>query len=113
MFCYQLLAALEASEGRRRRRKRNTTPDTIGMDLRRELLEGAVRDEPSPEDFEGWLVDRCATADASGPVRAMAAALLSEWRLALQSGAFRDWLADGAPSDDRISGSPAPPTAAE
>jgi hypothetical protein len=113
--CHQLLAALEASDGRRRRRKRDTTPDAIGMELRRELLEAAVRDDPAADDFEGWLVGRCAAADASGPLRAMAAALLAEWRLALDSSAFRGWLAEGAPSDDRISASPEshPPTARE
>lgn len=100
-LCRQLLDALEASEGRRRKRKRNTTPDTIGMDIRRGLLEGAVRDDPAPERFEAWLVDYCASADASGPVRSMAASLLAEWQLALQSDAFRNWLAAGAPSDDR------------
>jgi hypothetical protein len=100
--CGQLLAALEASEGRRRRRKRNTTPDAIGMEIRRDLLEGAVRDDPPPEAFEEWLVARCGEADASGPTRAMAAQLLAEWRLAFSDGAFRNWLAQGAPSDDRL-----------
>jgi hypothetical protein len=100
--CGQLLAALEASEGRRRRRKRDTTPDAIGLEIRRDLLEAAVRDDPPPDTFETWLLDRCADAAASGPVRAMAAALLSEWRLALTDGAFREWLAQGAPSDDRL-----------
>src|SRR5690606_22702639 len=38
-FCRGLLAALDASEGRRRRRKRDTTPDAIGLAIKRELLE--------------------------------------------------------------------------
>lgn len=100
-LCGQLLAALEVSEGRRRKRKRNTTPDSIGMEIRRDLLEAAVQDDPAPESFEAWLIARCAAAEATGPARAMAASLLDEWRLALASGAFRDWLAAGAPSDDR------------
>jgi hypothetical protein len=100
--CGQLLAALEASEGRRRRRKRNTTPDAIGLEMRRDLLEAAVRDDPPADGFEEWLLARCAAAAASGPVRATAAALLNEWRLALADGAFRSWLAQGAPSDDRL-----------
>ena len=33
--CSQLLRALDASEGRRRRRKRDTTPDAIGLELKR------------------------------------------------------------------------------
>lgn len=101
-LCSQLLAALEASEGRRRRRKRDTTPDTIGMEIRRDLLEGAVREDPPAEAFEEWLMARCAAADASGPIRAMAETLLAEWRLALADGAFRAWLAQGAPSEDRL-----------
>jgi hypothetical protein len=100
--CSQLLDALDASEGRRRRRKRDTTPDAIGMGIRRDLLEAAVRDDPPAEEFEEWLLVRCAEAEASGPVRAMARTLLTEWRLALVDGAFRAWLAQGAPSDDRL-----------
>ena len=34
-----LLAALEASEGRRRKRKRNQTADAFGLSVKRELLE--------------------------------------------------------------------------
>ena len=33
--------------------------------------------------------------------RAMALDVLAEWRLAMSSPAFGDWLARGAPSDDR------------
>jgi hypothetical protein len=100
--CRQLLAALDASEGRRRRRKRNTTPDSIGMAIKRRLLEETVRDDPSPGDFEGWLVQRCLTSDAgSGPAQAMALEVMADWRLAGKSEAFRNWLETGAPSEDR------------
>ncbi|MEO8090742.1 MAG: hypothetical protein ABI703_10635, partial [Gemmatimonadales bacterium] len=83
-ICRRLLAALDASEGRRRRRKRNTTPDSIGMAIKRRLLEETVRDDPDPDAFEGWLLERSLSAGigsqvddrelfvASGPVRAMA-----------------------------------------
>ena len=100
--CHQLLAALEASEGRRRRRRRDTTPDAIGMAIKRQLLEGAVRDDPEPEDFEGWLLHQTDTAyaEAPGPARAMALDLLADWRLAATSDAFRSWLEQGAPSAD-------------
>jgi hypothetical protein len=98
--CGQLLAALDASEGRRRRRKRDTTPDAIGLDIKRRLLESAVRDDPDPQDFEAWLLAQCEAQPASGPVRAMGESVLAEWRLALQSQGFRNWLAEGAPSDD-------------
>jgi hypothetical protein len=100
-LCRQLLAALEASDGRRRRRKRNTTPDSIGMRIKRELLEEAVGDDPNPDDFEGWLLQRCLSSPAgSGPARAMALEILAEWRLAETSETFRHWLEQGAPSDD-------------
>ncbi len=100
-FCRQLLAALDASEGRRKRRKRDTTPDAIGMALKRGLLERAMRDDPEPEAFERWLLEHClAAGNASGPLRAMAQDMLAEWRLAEASPSFREWLNQGAPSDD-------------
>jgi hypothetical protein len=100
-FCRQLLAALDASEGRRRRRKRDTTPDAIGMAIKRELLERTVRENPAPESFEGWLMECCRDVGAaSGPVLAMAQEVFAEWRLADASGSFREWLDQGAPSDD-------------
>jgi hypothetical protein len=102
--CGQLLAALEASEGRRRKRKRNTTPDSIGMAIKRRLLEHAVRDDPEPADFERWLWEHCLSWDEmeerGGPVQAMAVTILAEWRLAESSPGFRHWLAAGAPSAD-------------
>ena len=99
--CQQLLAALDSSEGRRRRRKRDTTPDSIGLSIKRELLEGAVEDDPEPEEFEAWLVRRCHAAPwESGPARALALDIFEEWRLALTSDAFRRWLRSGAVSDD-------------
>jgi hypothetical protein len=100
-FCRPLLAVLNASEGRRKRRARNTPPDAIGMTLKRDLLAGAVRDDPVPEAFEGWLFQHCLAAGAaSGAVRAMVLGILQEWRLAAASPAFRQWLNAGAPSDD-------------
>ena len=99
--CRQLLATLDASEGRRKRRKRNTTPDAIGLAMKRDLLAGAVQDNPEPAAFEHWLLQRCqASGIADGPVRAMALEVLAEWRLAAASQPFRHWLAQGAPSDD-------------
>jgi hypothetical protein len=100
--CGHLLAALDASEGRRRRRKRNTTPDSIGMAIKRRLLEETVRDDPEPEEFEGWLVKQSDSDEtgATGPARAMALDILADWRLAQTSEVFRQWLEQGAPSDD-------------
>lgn len=100
--CAELLAALEASEGRRKRRVRDTTPDAIGLRIKRELLERCVGDDPEPAAFEAWLTERCLEAGlADGPIRAMALSIWDEWRLAATTAEFREWLAQGAPSDDR------------
>ena len=102
--CAALLAALDASEGRRRRRKRDTTPDTIGMSLKRSLLARVIEADPEADAFEAWLVACCLTVSADvspGALRAMARDVLAEWRLATVSADFRAWLAAGAPSDDR------------
>ncbi len=100
-FCRQLLAALDVSEGRRGRRKRDTTPDAIGLGIKRQLLEDAARSDPAPERFEAWLVERCRDAGAGdGGVHAMAREVFEEWRLATSSPSLVDWLVRGAPSDD-------------
>jgi hypothetical protein len=100
-FCRQLLATLDVSEGRRKRRKRDTTPDAIGLAIKRDLLEGVMRDDPEPQTFEGWLLQRClAVGVGTGGVHAMALDVLREWQLAQLSPSFRTWLGQGAPSDD-------------
>jgi hypothetical protein len=99
--CRELLAALDGSEGRRKRRQRDTTPDAIGLAIKRGLLERAIAADPAPEDFEVWLQEQCLAAGGSeGGVRAMALSIFEEWRLAHEAASFRDWLARGAPSDD-------------
>ncbi|HSE86094.1 MAG TPA: hypothetical protein VLJ79_07750 [Candidatus Binatia bacterium] len=101
--CKALLAALDASDGRRRKRKRDQTPDTIGLSIKRELLEHVVQDDPNPEAFDEWLLNypmKCATPESSGAVSAMARSVLEEWRLAHSLEEFRVWLDRGAPSDD-------------
>ena len=104
-ICRELLAALEASEGRRQRRKRDTTPDAIGLTIKRDLLERAVAADPPPEAFEGWLYEQClAAGPGEGGVRAMALSIFEEWRLAHDADSFRDWLGHGAPSDDAPAG---------
>jgi hypothetical protein len=105
-FCRQLLAALEASEGRRRRRKRDTTPDAVGMGLKRWLLTETIRCDPEAGAFEAWLFERVRPVPGSpsnaapGAALAMGRALLEEWRLAGASSEFRSWLEQGAPSED-------------
>jgi len=106
-ICRALLAALDASEGRRRKRKRDQTPDAFGLAVKRELLHRAVEDDPRPEAFEEWLLNYPMTFDApelAGPASAMARAVFEEWRLAHSLGEFRRWLEQGAPSDDAIDG---------
>lgn len=100
-FAHGLLQALESSEGRRRQRKRDQTPDALGLAIKRALLERAVADDPDPDAFEGWLVEQCLAAPSEGGTRAMALQIFDEWRLAARSPAFTAWLAGGAVSDDR------------
>lgn len=100
-ICRQWLATAEVSEGRHRRRTRDTTPDAIRLAMKRDILAGAVQDDPDPEVFESWLLWRCQAAGiAYGPVRAIALEILAEWRQAEASQPSWQWLAQGAPSDD-------------
>ena len=104
-LCRELLGAFEASEGRRRRRKRDTTPDAIGLGIKRALLERAIAEDPEGQAFEGWLLDHCLAEPGTvsvGAVRAMALELLNGWRLVAADPAFRAWLVSGAPSDDAL-----------
>jgi hypothetical protein len=104
-FCRELLAALDATEGRRRSRKRNTTPDAIGIALKRELLESVIVGDPDAGDFEQWLFEQCLSFHTgTGGAHAMALSILEEWRFAADADGFRNWLAQGAPSDDARSG---------
>jgi len=101
--CKALLAALEASEGRRRRRKRDQTPDAIGLSIKRDLLQRAVQDDPPPEAFEEWLLNyslSCNGQVSAGAISAMARTILEEWRLAHSMAEFKAWLDRGAPSED-------------
>jgi hypothetical protein len=104
----RLLGALSASEGRRRRRKRNTTADTIGLEMKGALLARVAGDAPSAEDFEAWLMDRCAEAGGGGDIRAIALEIFEEWRLAQVLPELLVWLERGAPSDDARDDAPDP-----
>jgi len=99
-FCQRLLRALDAAEGRRRRRKRDQTPDSIGLGIKRDLLEGVVAADPNPADFEGWLLTQALEAEVSGPVLAICTQIMEEYRAASVDPDFERWLAAGAPSDD-------------
>src|ERR1700689_996027 len=89
--CRALLSALEASEGRRRKRKRDQTPDAFGLAVKRALLQRAVEDDPQPEAFEEWLLNYplSCKVELSGPAFAMARAVFDEWRLAHASAELR------------------------
>ncbi|HVO95097.1 MAG TPA: hypothetical protein VMT22_19740 [Terriglobales bacterium] len=106
--CRALLAALEAAEGRRKKRKRDQTPDAIGLAVKREILERIVGDDPDPEMFEAWLLNYSQSRNSSGAVAAMARAVLDEWRLAHAMDDFKAWLDRGAPSDDTDAGAQPP-----
>jgi hypothetical protein len=104
-LCRGLLGALDASEGRRKRRVRNTNADSIGLAIQRDLLEAAVHDDPAPDDFEAWLLDRCmAEGVADGAQRAMALFIWDQWQLALRAPDIQAWIVAGGHSDDREPG---------
>jgi hypothetical protein len=109
--CRALLAALQGAEGRRKRRKRDQTPDAIGLAIKRRVLENVVQEDPDPETFEAWLLQYSynnENAQISGAVSAMARAVLDEWRLAHVMGDFKAWLDRGAPSEDADGGAATP-----
>jgi hypothetical protein len=106
--CRALLAALDAADGRRRKRKRDQTPDAIGLAVKREILERVVQENPDPEIFEAWLLSYSQSRHSSGAVTAMARAVLDEWHLAHTMGDFKAWLDRGAPSDDADAASQLP-----
>ena len=108
-FASRALEATRASEGRRRRRKRDTTPDRLGLDLKRALLARLAADDPPPGRIEEWLLEQVFTAEAPGATRAMCRDILDEYGAALASPSYREWLESGAPSDDREAGAVACP----
>ena len=106
--CSTLLGALDAAEGRRRQRKRDQTPDAIGLAAKREILERVVLEDPECDAFEGWLLRY---AQENRQAASMTLAVLEEWRLARVLPSFRDWLEAGAPSEDAgAMGAPGDPT---
>jgi hypothetical protein len=109
--CEALLAALEASQGRRRMRKRDQTPDAFGLDIKRRMLEDVVRTDPDSDAFEQWLLHYTQAWErendpSSGAAVAMARAIFDEWRLAHAMRDFALWLEKGAPSQDAGEGTP-------
>ena len=89
---------MRESEERRKRRRRDTGPDVVGMEIKRDLLVRAVDDQPSADDFEAWLMERVIESDSPGAVRAMALDILFEFQNAAGSAQFVAWLEAGAPT---------------
>jgi hypothetical protein len=74
-----------------RQRARDQQADRAGLDLKRRVLNAVARLDPEPDDLEGALlsiVDEL--GPPSGPVRAVALAVLQEWQAAI---ATPGWLA--------------------
>ncbi len=101
-FSRALLQALEAAEGRRKRRKRDQTPDSIGLGLKRQVLERVIEADPDPEAFEAWLLELVLATPGSGGLRAVCQEIYQEYQLARHDPSFSEWLAAGAPSDDAL-----------
>ena len=99
-FCRLSLRALDSAEGRTRRRKRDQTPDTLGLSIKRDLLQRATEADPAPEEFEAWLLQQVLATPAGGPVRAMCVQILEEYRTAQATPGLSAWLLAGAPSAD-------------
>lgn len=97
-YCQRALNAILVSEERRKRRKRDTGPDVLGMEIKRDLLKDAIEADPEPEKFEPWLLQRVIESKAGGPVRAMALEILAEYRNACSVESFGGWLEQGAPT---------------
>jgi hypothetical protein len=97
-FCRQTLEVIRLSDERRRRRKRDTGPDALGIEMKRELLERAIEADPDPDQFEAWLLQRVIEAPAGGPLRAMAMEIHADYQNALAVESFGGWLSDGAPT---------------
>jgi hypothetical protein len=106
-FCRQAAEVIRGSEERRRRRKRDTGPDVLGMEMKRDLLERAIAADPEPDEFEAWLLQQVIEAPAGGPLRAMAIEIYSDYQNARAVESFGGWLSEGAPTprfDDQAQG---------
>ena len=99
-FCQFLLRTLEASEAQTRRRKRDQTPDHIGLAMRRVLLEHVVAIDPDEDQFEQALLERVLASETPGPLRAMAILIMNEYRFTASQPGLVAWLQAGAPNAD-------------
>jgi hypothetical protein len=96
-FCRLALHALDHTEARSRRRKRDQTPDAYGLGIKRDLLRRGAEADPPAEHFEAWLLEQALETPVSGPVRAMCVEILQEYRAAHTIPGLGEWLLSGAP----------------
>ena len=99
-FCQYLLRTLDASQAQTRRRKRDQTPDHIGLAIRRALLEHVIGDDPDESQLERSLMEQVLASETPGPLRAMAILILDEYRFAATQPELTTWLKAGAPNAD-------------
>ena len=96
-FARLALASVGASEGRRRRRQRDTLADSLGLDLKLALLQAVAAADPDSEEFERFLLEYALTADGpSGPIRGVCSDVWLEWESASIAPSFVEWLRGGA-----------------
>jgi hypothetical protein len=75
------LLLLASEELRPRKRLRSQYPDTLGMELKRSLLQRVVDVDPEADDLEAILarlIDEL--GPAPGPTRALAVGFRDDWR---------------------------------
>jgi len=102
-ICRELLAALEASEGRRRRRKARHDARRDRARHQARAARGRRRDDPPPAAFEAGCSSAVSPPAARpGPRARWPLEVLAEWRLASSLPEFGAWLDRGAPSDDGL-----------
>src|SRR5262249_1917593 len=89
--------SIEVSEGRRRRRQRDTLADSLGLEMKQALLLAIEAADPEPEDFERFLLeDALLPGRPSGPTRGVCTDLWGEWAQIQLLPDFAEWLRSGA-----------------
>jgi hypothetical protein len=75
-----------------RKRARDQQADRMGMDLKRQLLDAVAARDPEPEELEEVLMELAAQQTPAGPMRAIAGAVLEEWRMAAETPGWVEFL---------------------
>lgn len=96
-FAHLALASIGVAEGRRRRRQRDTLADTLGLELKLDLLFAIQAADPEPAEFQQYLLEYALQPGrATGPVRGVCSDVWLEWESALTSPGYVEWLRQGA-----------------